>query len=567
MKEYECDNIQSLLSSQTGAIYAGTNEGFLFKISPDNHDVLEISSKYGITENSIVDIKEDTFNNIWLITNTNIIWYNKDTHIANYFNAADGIENNTFFRSTALLHSSGKLLIGGNCGITMINPENCTSTSKKVIDNNVQITDILINNKSIFDGLDFGEYNHEKNRLKLRHDNNNVKIVFSTVNYPVNGKTKYAFKLEGLEEDLHYGVINQNNVSYSGLAPGSYTFLVKASNANGLWSENLTRLKIIVQPPFYLTWWAKTLMILLIGGILILILWTYYHKNKISKELLITQIEKKKNDELTHTKFQYFTNISHELLTPLSIISLQIDNLQHKKVIDYSYLDMIKDNVFRLKRLAGQILMFRKAESGNLKLTVSKNEIIGFIRNICEVEFKTQINNKNLNLYFSSEINDFHCFYDPDKLDKIIYNLFSNACKYTPENGNIEVCIKLEENENVQFININIKDNGVGISKEDLPYIFNRFYTGKHNKPEESHGVGLSLVNELVNLHKGTISLSSELNIGTSVDVTIPVSVSVYTDQEIQFSSNNESQVENIVEKEEVETRSKFTKGFLFTRC
>jgi signal transduction histidine kinase/ligand-binding sensor domain-containing protein len=559
LDEYECNNIQSLYSGKTGAIYAGTKEGCLFRINPDGQEIIEISSKYGITDNSIVDIDEDTFNNIWLITNTNVIRYNQDTHIANYFNAADGIENNTFFKNTALLHSSGKLLIGGNCGITMINPENCISNGE-YNDKYVQITDILINNKSIYDGIEYGVYDAEKNKLKLRHDRNNIKIVFSNLYYPISGKTKYAFKLEGLEDDWHYGVINQNNISYSGLAPGNYTFLVKASNPNGLWSEKLTALKITIQPPFYLTWWAKSILIILVCVILIVILGTYYHKNKISKELIITQIEKKKNEELTQTKLQYFTNISHELLTPLSIISLQIDKLQHKKVIDYSLLDMIKDNVFRLKRLAGQILIFRKAESGNLKLTVSKNEIIGFVRNICEIEFKTQINSKNLNLHFSSEISELHGFYDPDKLDKIIYNLFSNACKYTPENGNIEVNIKLKEKENVQYININIKDDGVGISKEDLPYIFNRFYTGRYNKPEESHGIGLSLVDELVKIHKGSINIQSELNKGTSVEVTIPVSVNYYSDSEIQFISSPETQAEVTPENEDIVIRSKYSK-------
>lgn len=536
-KSLDCKSISSLYSNHKGDIYAATKEGCLFKTTQSGKEVVEISSRYGITDNAIIDIVEDSGKHLWLVTSSNIVKYNTKTHTCNYFDYQDGIENTTFFGGSALLLSNQLLAVGGNKGVTIVNPAfNAHANQYKY--SKVTITDILINNSSVIGNSEAAVTTDNPNRITLSHNQNSLQFSFSVINHLVATKIKYAFKLEGFDKDWHYGVINQHQITYYGLNPGNYTFMVKSSLPDGSWSDTVTSFEVRIRPPFYLTWWAISILLVLILGAIAVMVYTYIHKNKIKKELMISQLENAKKEELTQTKLRYFTNISHDLLTPLSIISLQIEKLQSIKTIDLANFSMIRENVFRLKRLVSQILIFRKAESDNLKLQVSKNEIISFIRKICEVEFQSQFRDKNLTFQFSTNIGSYSAFYDPDKLDKIIYNLLSNACKYTPEAGSVLVSIEKTNREMTDYLLIKIADNGIGIAKEDMPYIFDRFYTGRHNKPDESHGIGLSLVHELVTLHKGTIRINSEINKGTTVEITLPVSLSCYTDDEIASISN-----------------------------
>ena len=322
-------------------------------------------------------------------------------------------------------------------------------------------------------------------------------------------------------------------VNYANLPAGTYTFMVKASDENGLWSDDITSLEVVIHPPFYRSWWAYLLYLALLGLISFVSVRIIINRIRLRNELKISVIEKEKSEELAQVKLRYFTNISHELLTPLTIIMLQIENLQQKFGSDTGPFEIMKDNVIRLKRLIKQILVFRKTESGNMKLSIIKGDIVSFVKNICQSNFKPLVKEKLIDFTVDIEYDHYMAYFDPDKLDKIIYNLLSNAFKYTPQNGSIAVKMSFIPRNDVTMMRLSVADNGSGIAEEDLPHVFKRFYISSTSDQSQSHGIGLALTNDLLNLHKGNIQVKSQLGEGAVFTFEIPVSENAYTEDEM----------------------------------
>lgn len=257
-------------------------------------------------------------------------------------------------------------------------------------------------------------------------------------------------------------------------------------------------------------------------------------------ELQIVQIEKEKSEELVQTKLRYFTNISHDLLTPLTIITCLIDDAEITYKNKIPQFEMIRANVNRLKRLLQQILDFRKVESGNMKLKVSLGDIVPMVREVCYSNFKPLIQKKKLNFVFESSEDTIQGYFDMDKIDKVVFNLLSNAYKYTGEEGKIKIALSTYSQNEHTYLSIIVSDTGQGIAPEDLDKIFTRFYTNKHWVSSETNGIGLSLTKDLLELHHGTISVKSEVGKGTSFMVIIPIDQDSYTSDEISAESSQE---------------------------
>jgi DNA-binding response OmpR family regulator/nitrogen-specific signal transduction histidine kinase len=254
---------------------------------------------------------------------------------------------------------------------------------------------------------------------------------------------------------------------------------------------------------------------------------------KLRNELKISLIEKEKSEELTQIKLRYFTNISHELLTPLTIIMLQIESMRKKNIGDASQFDIMKENVIRLKRLIQQILIFRKTESGNMKLRIRENDIVAFVNNICKSNFKPLVNQKKIKFNVNVEPESYLAYFDPDKLDKIIYNLLSNAFKHTPNGGEIMVKVVFLQRGEINYMRLSVSDTGEGIAEQDIPHIFKRFYISSTSDQSQSHGIGLALTNDLIEMHKGTISVKSQLGEGAVFTIEIPVSKEIYSEEDL----------------------------------
>jgi signal transduction histidine kinase/ligand-binding sensor domain-containing protein/DNA-binding response OmpR family regulator len=550
IKDYESISVQSILCRKNGNLFIATKEGGLYVYDIVTGKAEDISSVYGISEEGFLDMTEDNLGNIWLTTLKRIIRYNPETHASTYYSTSDGILVSAFFKNALLKLNSGELLFGGNNGLCSFSTD-VQAFSSRAANVVVRITDILIQNKSLYDIESAGKFDAEKNSVILKHRENSLSIEFSALDHAVASKIQYAYRISGIDKDWNYTGNNRRFVSYSNLTPGTYTFQVKASDENGVWSNHISSLRITVKPPLYQTWWAQVIYVIIFIIIVYVLTNTVANRIRLRNELKISNIEKLKTEELTQIKLRYFTNISHELLTPLTVIMLQIESLQ-KRLLDHTVqFDIIKDNVMRLKRLIKQILVFRKTESGNMKLRVLQSDVVAFVRNICHSSFNPQVTENEINFTVDIQYASYQAYFDPDKLDKIIYNILSNAFKYTPKGGSIAVKMSFVPRGNEVIMRLSVSDTGIGIPEHDLPHIFRRFYISSTSDQSQSHGIGLSLTHDLLEIHHGKIEVMSQVGEGSVFTIEIPVSETAYAPEEKLNDDDNVPDEDNQALKEQ----------------
>lgn len=545
---YESLSVQSILCQNNGLVYIATKEGGLYVYNPDKQLAEEISNSYGISEEGLLDILEDNQGNIWLTTLKRIIRYNPKSHASNYYSTVDGIAVSAFFKNSLIKLRNGELLFGGNNGFCLINPAlQAINTGRSKV--KVKISDILIQNRSLFDLSTGKHFDATENSIVLKHSESTIGIEFSSPDYYTARKIQYAYRMSGIDKDWNYVGNNRRFVNYAGLTPGNYVFQVRSSDENGVWSDEVTTLRIQVKPPLYQSWWAYLIYILLIAGLTYLFYHTLANRIRLRNELKISLIDKEKTEELTQIKLRYFTNISHELLTPLTIIMLQIESLQKHLSQHNVQFEIMKDNVNRLKRLIKQILVFRKTETGNMKLKVVQSDIVAFVRNICQSNFQPQVTEKQIQFSVDIEYDNYMAFFDPDKLDKIVYNILSNAFKYTPAGGSIAVKASFVPRKDDVIMRLSVSDTGSGIPENDLPHIFKRFYISSTVDQSQSHGIGLSLTQDLLQIHHGKIEVNSILGEGSVFTIEIPVNEQAYTANE-KAAEDELSNIEEIKTEE-----------------
>ena len=360
--------------------------------------------------------------------------------------------------------------------------------------------------------------------------------------------------MDGVDDDWVYVRGDRQFAFYNQLPKGKRTFYLKTTDVNGLWSNYIAEVQVFKQPAFYETLWAYLFYIVFT----LLCLYLFYHRMKrriqLRHELRIAQIDKEKSEELVQTKLRYFTNISHDLLTPLTIITCLIDDAEMTNGSRISQLTMIRSNVNKLRRLLQQILDFRKVESGNMKISVSKSDVISFIDDVCKINFTPLMRKKNQTFTFLTEDRHLMAYFDRDKLDKIVSNLLSNACKYTANGGDIKLIVDSYWESEYHHLRIQVVDTGEGIAPVDLENVFKRFYTINKGDESESNGIGLSLTKDLVELHHGTINVESELGKGSTFTVDLPINKDSYQEDELisEHISVNGINTDLILEKEEL---------------
>jgi len=548
INNYRSLSVQSICCTAKGQVFIGTREGCLYEYDSNKNIATDISGLYGITEEGIMDIVSDNYGVLWISTIKRIIRYNPETHAATYYSNADGLLVSSFFKDACLKLNSGLIMFGGNKGICIFNPKNQNITNSPT-KQKVALTDILIQNRSIFDDTENKHFDAEKQRVKLKFSENNLSIEFSALDNAAANKIQYAYKLSGVDKNWNYVGNNRRFVNYANLPSGSYTFMVKASDENGSWSDEVTKLNVVIMPPLYRSWWAYLLYLAFTVVLTNIVFRTVSNRIRLRNELKISKIEKDKSEELAQVKLRYFTNISHELLTPLTIIMLQIESLQNKIQAESAQFDLMKANVIKLKTLIQQILVFRKTESGNMKLKIQKDDIVAFVNSICQSNFKPLINEKSIHFSINVDSDSYIANFDPDKLDKVIYNLLSNAFKYTPEHGEIAVKISFIERDEQTIMRLSVSDSGNGIAEEDLPNIFKRFYISKNADQSQSHGIGLALTYDLLMLHKGNIEVKSKIGEGSVFTIEIPVSSNAYTEEEL---SDDAAQIQTLPELNDI---------------
>lgn len=460
---------------------------------------------------------------VWIITNKKVLQYDIYRKASKDYATSDGNILVDVFRYRAISRDGqGGLYVGGHRGFIHIHSGNDSSVDRTC--SSPVVTDVKVENKSVFFAGASGD--NTVRQITLSPAARNIELFFSPLTYSLNKKGRMAYKLEGADKDWVYLDYDKNAAFYNQLKKGTYSFRLKQEYEQGKWRESEVKLVIVKRPAFYETWWVCVAYAFLIAAGVYWFFCLYARRIKRKNEV-------KMKEELARTKLNYFTNVSHELLTPLTVISCVTDHLEQKVPEVRQQSAILRVNTDKLKRLIQQILDFRKMDVGKMKLSVSWGNIDEFISTLCRTNFLPLARKKDLDLEVRIEPAGITGYLDFDKLDKIMYNLLSNAIKYTPEGRQIKVEAEVAGKETFRMLVIKVVDEGIGISSKEIAHIFTRFYSNKRNRGIESNGIGLSLTKDLVNLHHGTIFVESVLGKGTCFSVELPIDKEGYDLEEI----------------------------------
>lgn len=522
--------IYSIIESSKNEIWVGTRNG-LNKFLPHRNSFEVYTIADGLPGNIIYGIEEDNSGNLWLSTNRGLCKLNTQTgETSNYFES-DGLQSNEFFRGSSYKSPIGEMFFGGTHGLNSFFPDS--------ISEQYQIPNPIITNFRIFDqkirpGQPFNKRIilnnpiHETNKITIKQQDNSFSFELAALDFILPEKNFYRFKMEGFDQDWKTLDYKQRIVTYTNLDAGTYVFKYKASSIDNQWPENHKELVIEIKPPWYRTWWSYALYYTLLLALLIFIWLFSINRLKLNTQIKMERLDREKSEELNQAKLRFFTNISHEFRTPITLIIGPLERLLSNKKISNEHGDtlrLILKNSNRLLRLVNQLMDLRKVETGGMKLKVSEQNVIDVLKDIYNA-FGEYAHQKNIDFQFISEFDSLHGWIDQDKVDKIVFNLLSNAFKFTPKHGEIILSISQDTEKTIQ---ISVKDSGKGISKKDQQLIFERFYQANNQGLDfVGTGVGLSLTKSLVEIHKGKIELTSEEKIGSEFIVTIPINEEIY---------------------------------------
>jgi signal transduction histidine kinase/ligand-binding sensor domain-containing protein/DNA-binding NarL/FixJ family response regulator len=502
----------------------------------------------GLASNYIVSVLYDKIGNVWVGHNKGISKINPSTNEVVNFNSGDGLQSREFSDRAALRLSNGTMVFAGFSGVNTFDPTNVTKDDKCPP---VIFTGLLVSNEAVAPSNSTqGHAVLKENialakRIDLWHNQQVFTIEFMGINYNANSKIQYAYLLEG--SDKQWSPIgHQNSVTFRNLRPGEYTFKVKASSADNVWTDsNIASIDIVIHPPFWASVWAY-----LIYSVLLLILFYfvgYFIISRIesSNNLKIERSRREHEEELHQEKLQFFTNISHELRTPLTLIigPLETMHAEEQSEEKKSNMKLMLHNAKRLLSMVNQLLDFRKAEKGQMKLKVQHADIVPSLKEIM-VSFEELRRQKEIKLELQCNQPQIMAWFDTEFINKSVINLISNAFKFTPKGGSISIVAEVSKDTlGNRVLSISVNDNGKGISANDLPYIFDRFYQGgEKSSQQQGSGIGLHLVKNLIELHHGTVEAESTPNVQTMFKLTIPIEKSAYLKTEFLDESEKPQQ-------------------------
>lgn len=513
-------------------LWIGTQGGGLSRLNLNDNTFSNFSVKDGLPNNVVYGILSSG-NELWLSTNNGISKVSFDKYgtpsFRNY-DVTDGLQGNEFNTGAYSKSVSGELFFGGLNGVNSFYPSR--------IRDNVYIPTIVITEVKFLksDYNQKADINATKKITNINSDitipysQNSFIIEFAALDYTATSKNKFKYKLKPIHDDwINLGT--QRNVTFTELGSGEYKFILSGSNNDGVWNEEGASLKIIISPPLWRSGWAY-----FVYAVLLIVLLFAIRKYELSRILLKNRLkqesfETKKLKELDEMKSGFFANISHEFRTPLTLILGPAEQLENDETdpTRKEKLSTIKQSANRLLRLINQILDLSKLESGKTKLLCEEGDLVGFIKGITK-SFSSMAEKKKIELVFDSNVKVIQTFFDKDIIEKIFYNLLANAFKFTPRGGVIEVNINHlpipDSQSNINGIcKISVKDTGIGISENNINKVFNKFYTLEKDNgfTELGSGIGLALVKELVELHKGSITVDSKINEGSVFIITIPI--------------------------------------------
>lgn len=542
------NRVLCIFEADDNNIWVGTEGGGISVFDQNSKIFSSVTISEGLPDNVINSIVQDDRGLFWITTNKGLVRYDQESKKISTYNIVDGLQGNEFYQNSVLKTRSGDIYFGGPYGFNVFNPQKLVYNTYPP---RITLTDLYVSGKMI-------RVNDEgspiiKQMPILRSFTlpfqSDFEIHFSVTGFLSKGKYLCSYYLEGASEGWSE-YKNVRSASYSNLRPGKYNFLVKAVNNDGFSSTTDASIEVVILPPWYKTWWAFIMYALVIGSLLFLFMRINYLKVKAKHDLIVKIREKEQLEELNSMKLRFFTDISHEFKTPLTLIMGHMDNLKHLSAEKRAEtVTSIEKNAKRLLMLINQLLEFRKAESGLMKLRASKGNIMTLLGSIKE-SFNELAEIKNISFELEGSSSLPEIWYDSEKLEKIIFNLLSNAFKATPEGGQIRIEVNVSESNrylktvkrNDAYISIDVIDNGIGIEPGEIGKIFDLFYQN-HKVPSiangtENSGIGLAYCKSLVELHHGEISVSSKQGKGSVFTVKLPLGKDHLGDDEILDESS-----------------------------
>ncbi len=512
------NDVKTIYEDEDGEIWIGTAGGGLNKYISETDNFRAYTMADGLSGDFISGIQEDKDHNLWISTESGITKFNKNNNSCMVYQFSEKTYGNHFNENANIYSQNGSMLWGSLDGLLVFNPElfvanNNTSpvtlTNFFIYDQKVEVME---KDSPLKQSISFAQ------EIKLNYKQNTFTIEFASLDLKDPSKNKYMYMLENY--DKQWSTVNQSNTAiYKNLPSGKYTFMVRGTNSDGVWNEEVTQIKVIITPPFWKAWYAYIFYTLLIFLILYIVFRLIIKFNTLNNNI---KVEK----ELTNYKLRFFTNISHEFRTPLTLIRGAIENLngqQDSSLNVRKQVNILSRNSAILTRLIDQLLEFRKLQNNVLTLDLEEIDIIDFAREIYG-SFQEIAEQKNITYIFTHSVESYRMYIDRRKVDKILYNLLSNAFKFTNKEGRVELVISFDEKSRV--CRISVKDDGIGIEKDKQHLLFSRFM--QINFSSSGTGVGLSLVKEFVDVHKGKIWYEDNTNRGSVFNVELSTNADTY---------------------------------------
>jgi len=485
-------DINFVVKDKKGRVWIGAYYDGLWQYDEDSRKLQAYHIKDGLASENVLGLLQDDEGLLWLSTAKGLCSFDPDNKYFRTYTTSDGLPSNDFNYNSFFRDSQGKLFFGSYNGLVSFNPKQIKQNAYQPA---LQIVGLKLFNQEVEIGGQDGLLSKslmESELIAFTHDQNVFSIEFAVLNYIKPEKNHYAFMLEGFDKEWNY--VQLPTATYTNLPPGDYTFKAKGTNNDGFWSTPRS-IRIRVLPPFWKTWWAYLVYAVVIAAVFFVFL-----------RFLVMRALLRREHEVNQMKLNFFTNVSHEIRTPLTLITAPLERLVHQTMKGSFFQEEllgIKNNADRLLRLINELMDFRKAESGFMKLHISEQDVITFVRAVY-LSFEEVAVSKKIKYRLQSPTGSVPLFFDRIQFEKVLFNLLANAFKFTPERG--EIIIHIEDREN--DVLIRVSDTGPGIGMEEQKKLFTNFY--QVQRPDRHHigsGVGLALSKNIMDLHGGNIVL------------------------------------------------------------
>ena len=527
--------INDIYEDSRGFLWIATQQGLNIYDRKKDEVIIPVSET--LEDEMVYAVTEDNNGNMWVTTISgisNIVVSMEPTtgvytYVCHRYNEQDGLEDQQFNPHSITKTLRGEIIAGGVQGLSAFDSGQLkyNRSVPKVKFTELQLFNKEVKIDSVYDGNCILKMAlNQTPEIRLKYRQNVFSVSFSAMNYVLPEKTQYHYLLDGFNSD--WMTADANKLTYTNLTPGKYVLKVQAVNSDGIAGEEVSELRIVIMPPFWQSPLAYVFYALLVCMTLLLARWQILRNERQKFKLIQVEQEAQKKHEIDDMKLQFFTYISHELRTPLTLIISPLENVMKniKNIEQRKRLEMVHRNAIRLLNLVNQLLDFRKNDVKGHQLNPVRGDVVEFIRTISD-SFTEYSEKKNVHLTFFSSVKELTMSFDEDKIGKIIMNLLSNAFKFTPEGGRVDIFLSLlpAGKKQPEQLEIRVSDTGFGIKDENKEHIFERFYQFQHSEGQKTSGsgIGLYLVKEFVKLHGGTISVHDNAGRGSVFIITIPV--------------------------------------------